>query len=85
MKGEIVKVIRTITKTELSDPKIYIEPGTKLRLHMKDKKQERFTHVGRDFVTIYDWNDYDYGVELGFKEGTYCYLKDIESIEILED
>lgn len=80
-----MKSIITINKEEFSKPGVYIQPGTKMRLHMTDKKQEKFTHVGRDYITLNDWNDYDEGIELGFKEGTFCHLSDIESIEILED
>ena len=77
--------MKTLTKEELYKPENYIRPGTKLKLNLYDKTAEKFIHLGKDFLTLEDWNDYDYGMELDFKEGTYCYLKDIESIEILED
>ena len=80
-----MNVIRIINKEELSKPDMFLPSGTKLKLNLYDKTAEKFIHLGKDFLTLEDWNDYDYGMELDFKEGTYCYLKDIESIEILED
>ena len=54
---------------------------------MKNKRDQEFTHRGKDFVTLLYWEDYysEDDIDLVFEEGTYCHLRNIESIEILED
>ena len=79
--------MKILTKEELYKPENYLKPGIKLKLNMRDKKVEKFTHLGKDYVTLLYWEDYvaEDDIELVFKEGTGCYLRNIESIEILED
>lgn len=79
--------MKILTKEELYKPENYLKPGIKLKLNMRDKKAEKFTHRGKDYVTLLYWEDYvaEDDIELVFKEGTGCYLRNIESIEILED
>ena len=79
--------MKILTKEELYKPENYLKPGIKLKLNMRDKKAEKFTHLGKDYVTLLYWEDYvaEDDIELVFKEGTGCYLRNIKSIEILED
>ena len=79
--------MRIITREELYKPENYIRPGTKLKINMKNKRDQEFTHRGKDFVTLLYWEDYysEDDIDLVFEEGTYCHLRNIESIEIRED
>ena len=39
--------MKILTKEELYKPENYIKPGIKLKLNMRDKKAEKFTHRGK--------------------------------------
>lgn len=79
--------MRKIASEELYKPENYIKPGTKLKINLKNKKDEKFLHQDKNFVTLLYWEDYysEDDIDLVFKEKTYCHLRDVESIEILED
>ena len=78
--------MKKYNREELYKPENYIKPGTKVILHMKDFSNTRFIS-GFNYLTLRYWEDYvaDDDIELVFKEGVYCHLSYIESIEILED
>ena len=76
-----MKISKIINEEDFTQLRMYIKPETKLRLKLKDKELEKFTHLDKEFI-IFDYND---EINLVFKDGIYCSLSDIKSIEILED
>ena len=80
-----MKISKIINEEDFTQLRMYIKPETKLRLKLKDKELEKFTHLDKEFITFDFLDDYNDEINLVFKDGIYCHLSDIESIEILED